>query len=131
MRRVRRQLELVLVRGEGQLARPEAQLVEPIPRDVGGDVLGVAQTVHVADLVAVVGRDRHLDDPLAGLVELHDDLGVEVEPIGVALERDVTEGVDPVGPIAAVPLAEVHAGHRVLVPAQDAVAEVLVHRHAP
>jgi len=56
------------------------------------DVGRVAQPVHVADLVAVIGRDRHLEQALLGQHELDDDLGVEVEDVGVEVERDRLEG---------------------------------------
>jgi hypothetical protein len=52
------------------------------------DVLGVPDAVDVADLVAVVGGDRHLDDPLPGVEQLDDDLGVEVEVVRVEREPD-------------------------------------------
>ena len=46
------------------------------------------------------------------------------------VEVEVAQGLDPVGPVAAVPLAEPGARHRVLEGRQDAVADVLVQRHA-
>ena len=95
-------------------------------------VARVAHPVDVADLVAVVRRDRHLGDALAGAVQLQDDLGVEVEAVGVGDERHVGEGIDAVGAVAGVPLAEREAAARgVLEAGEDAVADELVHRHAP
>ena len=58
-----------------------------------------------------------------------DDLGVEVEVVGVGHQVEVAESVHPVGAIAAVPLREVQAGQPVLEPGQDSVADVLVERH--
>ena len=46
------------------VAAGEAHLAEPVFHDVLRHVLGVLQTVDVADLVAVISRDRHLGDPL-------------------------------------------------------------------
>jgi hypothetical protein len=53
VRRVRGELELVLVRGEGELTRPEPELVEAIPGDVDDVVLGVTNAVDAADLVMI------------------------------------------------------------------------------
>ena len=84
----------------------EASPARPVPDDVHRDVARVAEAVHVADLVAVVRRDRHLDDALLGGEEAEDDLGVEVEPVGVRRQRQVGERVDAVRAVAAVPLRE-------------------------
>jgi len=123
-------LEPVLVARGGDAPRPEAGLLEPVPGHVHHHVAGVPQAVHVADLVAVVGGDRDLDDPLPGVVQLDDDLGVEVEVVGVAVERDGAQCGHAVGPVAGVELREARAEARVLEPGEDAVAHVLVARHA-
>jgi hypothetical protein len=47
----------------------------------------------MADLVAVIGGDRPLDDPQASRVELDDDLRVEMELVRVLLERDLLQRV--------------------------------------
>jgi hypothetical protein len=62
-------------------------------------------------------------------VQAEDDLGVEVEVVGVGREVDVLEGVHPVGPVAAVPLAQVEPGQPVLESGEDLVADELVERH--
>ena len=54
-------------------------------------VLGVLEAVDVRDLVAVVGRDRHLLDAEAARLELDDDLRVEVEVVAVGFERDLRQ----------------------------------------
>src|SRR2546428_1862533 len=61
---------------------------EAMAQDVDAHVPGIFQTVDVADLVAVIGRDGYLADPLAGAQQLEGDLRVEVEAVRVALERD-------------------------------------------
>ena len=43
----------------------------------------VPHAVHMTDLIAVVGRNRYLDDALPRLVQLDDDLGIEVEAVGI------------------------------------------------
>ena len=60
-----------------------------VPQRRQHDVLRVLHAVHAADLVAVVGRDRQLDDALPGVQQLDDDLGVEVEVVRVEPERDL------------------------------------------
>ena len=130
VRAARALLELVGLAVERELAAAEAHLVGAVAEDVTGDVPGVAETVHVADLVAVVGGDRDLDDALPGLEQLHDDLRVEVEVVVVAVEGEVPQGGDRVGPVARVPLRERRAGGDVLDPGEDLVADVLVERHA-
>ena len=61
--------------------------------------------------------------------QLQDDLGVEVEPVAVADERQVGQRRDPVGPVARVPLAEADPGDHVLGAGEDPVADELVQRH--
>ena len=108
----------------------EAHLAEPEPDYVDGDVAGVLHPVDVTDLIAVVRRDRHLGEALLLAEQTQDDLGVEVEVVRVGLEVEVGEGVDPVGAVPAVPLAEVESGHGVLDAREDLVADELVERHA-
>ncbi len=93
-------------------------------------VRGVLHAVDVADLVAVVRRDRHLADPLPGVEELDDDLGVEVEVVRVQVERDRAERLRRVHAVAGVELAEVRPEQLVLEAAQDLVPDELVERHA-
>src|SRR5262245_25510545 len=85
MRAVEGLLERVLALGRPSRA-PEPCLLRPIAHDVGGDVTRVTEAVDVADLVAVVGRDRDLLDGHPSVDEPDDDLGVEVEPVGVRLD---------------------------------------------
>ena len=70
-----------------------------------------------------------LDDPPMRTEQLQDDLGVEVEPVAVADERQVGQCRHPVGAVARVPLAQPDAGDHVLGAGQDPVADVLVQRH--
>ncbi len=80
-------LDLVLGPDRCRPAGEEPVLGEPVADHVGGHVARVLHAVDRADLVAVVRGDGDLDDALAGVDELDDDLGVEVEPVAVLLER--------------------------------------------
>ena len=113
-----------------EVAASEPVLAEAVPNGVDHDVAGVGDAVDPRDLVAVVGRDRHLDDAFAGTEQLQDDLGVEVEVVAVADERELGERRHPVGAVPRVPLAQTRAGDRVLCGGEDPVADVLVERHA-
>ena len=123
-------LQGVLVGLGGGDAASETPPVGPVAHHVRAHVAGVGEPVDVADLIAVVGRDGYLDDALLEPGQRQDDLGVEVEAVGQGLEVDVGQRVDPVGAVAAVPLAEPEPGQAVLERGQDAVADVLVPRHA-
>jgi hypothetical protein len=90
----------------------------------------VFEAVDVADFVAVVGGDGDFGDAEAGEVELDDDVGVEVEVVGVALEGDAFEGWDGVEAVAAVEFAQLGAEHDVLVAGEDLVADPFVEGHA-
>ena len=107
----------------------EADAREPVADDVEADVPRVGEAVHAADLVAVVGRDRHLRDPRARVDELQQDLGVEVEAVAVLLERDPRERGEVERAVARVPLREDEPRDAVLEAGQDLVADVLVERH--
>ena len=122
-------LQLIRLGRERQLTGTEPELVKPVPGDIHDDVAGVGEPVDMTDLVAVVGRDRHLEDALLRLPELDDDLGVEVEPGRVPLKRDVGQGIDAIGAIAAVPLAEIETRQMILDGGENAVADELVDRH--
>src|SRR3954453_4218353 len=65
-------------------------------------VEGVRDAVHVADLVPVVRRDRDLLDAESLADELDDDLRVEVPVVRQPPERELLQGADGVGPVAAV-----------------------------
>ncbi len=129
MRAVLAGLELVLL-AEGD-AGPvaEAGLLHAVGDDVLGHVGGISEAVDVADLVAVVGGDGDLGDVQAGIVQLDDDLGVEVEPVRVALEGDLLQGVDRVGAVSRVELGQLGPEGGVLEPREDPVAHVLVEGH--
>ena len=95
MRAVLAGLELVLLVEGYATPVAETGLLQPIGHDILGDVGGIAHAVDIADLVAVVGGDGHLGDPHPRIVELDDDLGVEVEAVGVPLERELLAGRPP------------------------------------
>ncbi len=85
--------------------RPAGLLVAPHRPD---HVPGILEPVHVADLVAVISRNRHFLDPVALVMQLDDDLGVEVEIIRHPREIDLPQRVQIVGAIAAVKLRQIH-----------------------
>ena len=122
-------LVLVALAGDGEAVVPEAHPLQAVPEHVGDDGPRVGDAVDVADLVAVVGGDRHLDDPGSVVVQLQEHLGVEVEAVRVLLEGDAGQRGHREGPVAGVPLGEVQAAHGVLEAGEDAVADVLVERH--
>ena len=130
MRAVLGRLELVLLVEGDPAAVAEPGLLQAVGHNVLGHVGGIAHAVHIADLIAVVRGDRHLGDPHAGVVQLDDDLGVEVEPIGVLLERDPLERFHRVGPVPRMKLGELGTEGGVLELGKDPVAYDLVERHA-
>src|SRR5207244_2599314 len=108
----------------------KAHLLKACLRDGLDHVPAVLHSIHVTDLVAVIGRDGKLKDPLPGQNELDDDLGVEVEIVRVELERDPSQRIGRVDPVAGVKLAQIGSEHSVLPPCEDLVANELVRRHA-
>jgi hypothetical protein len=84
----------------------DVQAVQPAGDGGDDDVLGVPEAVDAADLVAVVRRDRHFDDPLTGKHQLDDHLGVEVKHVGVVAEGNLRQGGHAVGTKAGVELRE-------------------------
>ena len=94
------------------------------------DIRRVLEAVHVADLIAVIGRNRDLLDALSRRQQLDDDLGVEMEFAGVEGERNLLQRGDRVHAIAGVELAQCGSQHPVLEPGQDPVAGEFVQGHA-
>ena len=86
------------------------------------DVPRVFQSVHVTDLVAVVCRDGQFRDAQILEHELHDDLRVEMEVVGVFLEGNSRQRLGRIEAIAGVELGELGAEHPVLETGQDLVA---------
>ena len=86
------------------------------------DVPRVFYSVHVADLVAVVGRDRQFRDAQFLEHELHDDLRVEMEIVRVFLEGNLRQRLGRIKPVAGVELGELGPEHPVLETGQDLVA---------
>ncbi len=64
-------------------------------------------------------------------MQLNDDLGVEVEPVGVLLEGDLLESGYRVGAVSRMELGEIGAERSVLEARQDPVPDELVERHTP
>ncbi len=108
----------------------EVHAVGPGAQHRSDAVERVGNALDVADLVAVVGGDRHLDDPHPLGEQLDDDLGIEVEVAGVVLERDLRERRHPVGPVPGVELAQPGPQEPVLDRGQGPVAHELVQGHA-
>ena len=94
------------------------------------DIPRVTHPVDVADLVAVVGRDRQLRDAEFFQDELDDDLGIEMKILRVPLERNLRQRAGRVEPVAGMKLREPGAEHPVLEIGQDLVADPFVERHA-
>src|SRR5262249_48162877 len=68
-------------------------------------VFGVAQSVHPTNLIAVVRWDVDLDEFRASFDELEEDLGVEMEIVGVQCEANARECPGGVSPVTCVPFA--------------------------
>src|SRR4051812_1193397 len=75
---------------------------------------GVRDAVHVADLVAVVRRDRDLFDAESLLDEFDDDLRIEVPVVRQPPERELLQGAHRIRTVSAVELGEAGADQRVL-----------------
>src|ERR1035438_2382886 len=71
------------------------------------NVAGVSQPVHITNLIAVVGWDRHLFDSVALMVEFDDNFGIEVKIIGHVREIDILQSMQAIGAIAAMELREI------------------------
>jgi hypothetical protein len=72
----------------------QAGAVEDVAHRGEHHVLGVLHPVHAGDLVSVVGGDGQLEDAGPRVEQLEDDLGVEVEVVGVEREGDAAQGLD-------------------------------------
>ena len=93
-------------------------------------VHGVGDAVHVADLVPVIRGDGHLDDLLLSGQELDDDLCVEMEIVGVVLERNLSQHRDAIGSVSRVELSQICVEEAVLDCREDPVPQALVQWHA-
>ena len=102
----------------------------PVAIDGFGHIFGVLQAVYIADLGAVVGRDRDLFDAEPFVAQFDDDLRVEVEIIGHVLGSNPAQGVQIISAVSAVELGQIQIERPVLHDGQDAVTDVLVKRHA-
>ena len=89
----------------------------------------ILQPVDVADFVAVKSGDRDFHNPHPGEVQLHDDVGVEMEIVRVPLEGNLRERLHGIQPVAAVKLAELRAEQRVLKLREHLIADPFVERH--
>ena len=98
-------------------------------RDGLDDVDSVLEDVHIADLIAVIGRDGQLLDPQARAEELNDDLRIKMKIVGIQFKRDPGQGIHGVEPVARVKLREAAPQHPILDSRQEPVADILVQRH--
>ena len=94
------------------------------------DVPGVFEAVDVADLVAVIGGNGQFFDAQPGTEQLDDDLGVEVEIVGVGGERHLFQGFDGIEAVSGMEFGEVGAEEAVLDSGEDLVAYIFIERHA-
>ena len=90
----------------------------------------ILDAVDTADLISVERRDGDLHDPSPGSDQLDEYLGVEMEIIGVQLERDLAKHVDLVGAVPRVELRELSPEHPVFDCRQDLIPDPLVQRHS-
>ena len=78
--------------------------MQPVAEGFAEDVLPVLHTLHVALFVTVMGGNVELLDPGPDVHGLEQDLGVEVEVVGVDLERHLAQELGRVGPETRVVL---------------------------
>src|SRR6476469_1804741 len=86
-------------------------------------LIGIRDTVDMADLVAIVGWDWHLDNAVVAAEKFQNDLRVEMPAVGQAMQIDSSQGLRCVGAITGVELGEARAQQVVLDRCQDLVAE--------
>ena len=90
----------------------------------------VLHSVHVADLVAVVCRNRQLGDPEFLEYKLNDDLGVEMELACVFFEWDLGESSCCLESIAGMKFGEICSQHSVLECGQNLIPDPFVKGHS-
>ena len=84
----------------------------------------------MADLVAVIGRDRQFENALPAIDQLDNDFRVEVKIIGVEREGQGGQGIHPIDPVAGVEFRQRGPEQAVLAGGQDPVADEFIGRHA-
>ena len=94
------------------------------------DIPGVAQPIHVTDLVTIESRDGNFFDRQPCKVQLNDDVRIEVEIVRIAFERNGSQGAGGIQPIAAVKFAQLCAERPILKGGQQLIADPLVLWHA-
>ena len=93
------------------------------------DECAVAPAVDVRDLVAVERRHGNLGNALLRAQHLDNDVGVEVEIVGIEGKRHPLECFGAVGAVAGMKFRQVAAKQLVLDKRQHLVADPLVQRH--
>jgi len=76
--------------------------VGPVSQYRRNAVEGVRKTIDTTQLVTVIGRDRHLDNPFPLGDELNNDLGVKVEIVRVVTKWQLGKRGRPIGTISGV-----------------------------
>src|SRR6516162_7251082 len=94
------------------------------------DVPSVLNSVHMADFVAVIGRNRQFADAHSRNQQLNDDFRIKVKIIGVPIEWNFLERSHRVNPVAGMKLAKLGLQQSILAPREDFVANEFVKRHA-
>ncbi len=108
-------------RGDDSWARADKTAFYHIP--------GVGETVDVADLIAVVGRNGPFHDTQPRDHELDDDFRVEVKIIAVQIEAHFVQGRHRIHPVTGMEFSELGAQAAVFEPAQALITDKLVERH--
>ena len=115
----------------GELRRAHhAAARPPVAPHRAHHVARILQPVHVAQFGPVVSRDGNLPDLHGLMVQFDDDFGIEVKIVGHPGEIELRQGVQVIGAISAVKLREVHSQRAILQDGEDAVAGILIQRHA-
>src|SRR5262245_60067196 len=107
----------------------DLELHEPVFHGCLDALPGIQHSVDVTDFVPVVGGNRDFRNVKSGGMELHYDVGVEIESEAVVCEGDLPERRRAIGAIAAMHLRHLRAQDQVLHPRQNPVADPFVQRH--
>src|SRR6185295_15345824 len=93
------------------------------------DIPGVLQAVHVTDFATVKCRNRQLGYPQLFENKLNNDLGIEVEIVGVSLERHLSKRLCRIDAIAGVKFRKLCAENLILESSEQLIANPFIHRH--
>lgn len=93
------------------------------------DVKAILYAVHAAYFICINRRDGHLENGDTELMELNNHLRIEIEIIGIELERDLGEDAATVYTISRVVFAHAGTDHKILVHSEDLIADEFIERH--